>query len=152
MAMILFFIGDLLTLQVQLLMLNILLIACLFCFLKLDLEIRFSDRFKKIENGEIGNANFEEPSKIEIDFESGKQGIPNPVFVSSSPLKKEKSYSDLSKEIIGRVGAVQGLFSKDSARPLKISASMFLGQKFGELVPISDLMSHFRLKPEVVEK
>ena len=74
MAMILFFIGDLLTLQVQLLMLNILLIACLFCFLKLDMDIRFTDRFKKIENEEITNENFEEPGTIEVEFDSENTG------------------------------------------------------------------------------
>ena len=74
MAMILFFIGDLLTLQVQLLMLNILLIACLFCFLKLDIDIRFTDRFKKIENEDISNENFEEPVKIEVKFDSENKG------------------------------------------------------------------------------
>ena len=74
MAMILFFIGDLLTLQVQLLMLNILLIACLLCFLKLDIDIRFTDRFKKIENEEISNENFEEPVTIEVEFDSESKG------------------------------------------------------------------------------
>ena len=74
MAMILFFIGDLLTLQVQLLMLNILLIACLFCFLKLDLDIRFTDRFKKIEKEDISNENFEEPARIEVELESENKG------------------------------------------------------------------------------
>ena len=74
MAMILFFIGDLLTLQVQLLMLNILLIACLLCFLKLDIDIRFTDRFKKIENEDITNENFEEPVTIEVEFDSENKG------------------------------------------------------------------------------
>ena len=74
MAMILFFIGDLLTLQVQLLMLNILLIACLLCFLKLDIDIRFTDRFKKIENEDITNENFEEPATIEVEFDSENKG------------------------------------------------------------------------------
>jgi len=41
-----FGISSLLTLQVQLLIIGVFLIACLVCFLKLDFDVRFTDKYK----------------------------------------------------------------------------------------------------------
>ena len=48
-ATIIFAVSDKLGLQVQLLVILIFLIACLVSFLKLDLDIRHTDKYKKID-------------------------------------------------------------------------------------------------------
>ena len=48
-ATIIFAVSDKLGLQVQLLVILIFLIACLVSFLKLDLDIRYTDKYKKID-------------------------------------------------------------------------------------------------------
>lgn len=46
-ATIIFAVSDKVPLQAQLLVINIFLVACLACFLKLDLDIRFTDRYRR---------------------------------------------------------------------------------------------------------
>ena len=48
-ATIIFAVSDKIPLQYQLLVINLFLIACLICFLKLDLDIRYTDKYKRIK-------------------------------------------------------------------------------------------------------
>lgn len=48
-ATIIFAVSDKIPLQYQLLVINVFLIACLICFLKLDLDIRYTDKYKRVK-------------------------------------------------------------------------------------------------------
>ena len=52
-ATIIFAVSDKIPLQIQLLVINIALVACLACFLKLDLDIRYTDKYRRIETVDV---------------------------------------------------------------------------------------------------